>query len=64
MELRDLPSVDELARGLDDPLAVDADDVHAGLRRAPVLDAARDRRGGSRDHEHGEEDERALHHQQ
>ena len=24
MELRDLPSVDELARGLDDPLAVDA----------------------------------------
>ena len=24
MELRDLPSVDELARGVDDPLAVDA----------------------------------------
>ena len=24
MRLRDLPSVDELARGLDDPLAVDA----------------------------------------
>src|ERR671934_898206 len=34
MELRDLPSVDELARGLDDPLAVDA-------ARA-VLDRARD----------------------
>ena len=24
MKLRDLPSVDELARGVDDPLAVDA----------------------------------------
>ena len=32
MELRDLPSVDELARGLDDPLAVDA--ARAVLERA------------------------------
>ena len=32
MELRDLPSVDELARGLDDPLAVDA--ARAVLDRA------------------------------
>jgi len=32
MELRDLPSVDELARGLDDPLAVDA--ARAVLARA------------------------------
>ena len=40
MKLRDLPSVDELARGVDDPLAVDA------ARR--VLDRAReDLRGGA-----------------
>ena len=32
MQLRDLPSVDELARGLDDPLAVDA--ARAVLDRA------------------------------
>src|SRR5438093_13702598 len=32
MELRDLPSVDELTRGLDDPLAVDA--ARAVLERA------------------------------
>ena len=39
MKLRDLPSVDELARGVDDPLAVDA------ARR--VLDRAREElRGG------------------
>ena len=34
MELRDLPSVDELARGLDDPLAVE--------RGAHRLDRARE----------------------
>src|SRR4029077_10958697 len=40
MKLRDLPSVDELARGVDDPLAVDA------ARR--VLDRAREElRGGA-----------------
>ena len=40
MQLRDLPSVDELARGLDDPLAVDA--------ARTVLDRARDEiRGGA-----------------
>ena len=32
MELRDLPSVDELVRGVDDPLAVDA--ARAVLDRA------------------------------
>jgi len=34
MELRDLPSVDELARDVDDPLAVDA--ARAVLAPAPI----------------------------
>ncbi len=53
MELRDLPSVDELARGLDDPLAIEAARtvieralnatgviVHTNLGRAPLAEEA------------------------
>src|ERR671919_482005 len=59
MRLRDLPSVDELARGIEDPLAVDAARarrprlrhvlnatgviVHTNLGRAPLPEAALDR---------------------
>ncbi len=36
MELRDLPSVDELCRGVDDPLAVDAARAVLGLAREEI----------------------------
>src|SRR5207248_4580551 len=57
MELRDLPSVDELARGVDDPLAVDAaravlararEDIRAGAEPGDLAVRLQDELSGAR----------------
>jgi L-seryl-tRNA(Ser) seleniumtransferase len=57
MELRDLPSVDELARGIDDPLAVDAartvlararEDIRAGREPGDLAARLEDELGAAR----------------